>query len=198
MSAQITAAKLKNMDIKTLCEKATNVADKIDIMLGGIDWLVNSKEAKSIISFFDPEIKDNLLLLQASSRAPLRISEKIIVTIDKYLIGPKCKRMHRASRKEKGVELMSSLFEDITNVEAYENVCYIAGRTVKLLSKLMSILSTTVSNPILVASITSMTGPETIVGLRMVHSNGKELLKVTKTVNDTVCVYLKKAVTNKS
>ncbi len=190
----ILGKKFEGADIKKLCEKATEAADDVDIILGGMGWLINSPEAKNIISFFDPEIRENLDVIRATSRAPLRISEQLIVTVDKYIVGPKCKRASRSRKKEEGIEMMSSLFENITNNEAYNKVCDVATKTVSLLSKLITIIGKILNSTTLVAGISAAAGPEVIVGLKYAYTNGKTTLEFTKTVQKTICVFLRKEI----
>ena len=185
---------LKNININDICEKAVKVADDVDIMLGGVEWLIKSREAAEIISRFDPTIQENLYIMVASTVGPLRVSEELLDKLDRYIIGPRCNRKSRKSKKQEGVRLISNLFTDITNDEAYNKVCHLFEKTVKLLATLVKTLGYALSSTIITATIATSAGPEMVAGLKMAHSSGKQSLKLATTIQKTVCVFLRKEV----
>lgn len=184
--------KLQNISIDDLCNKAVKVADDVDIMLGGVEWLIKSPDAKELISFFDPAIQENLDIVVAASVGPLRISEELLDKLDRYIIGPKCNRKSRNSKKQEGVKLMSDLFTNITNNEAYNKVCYVSKTTVDLLTKLVKNLGRILGSTVLTAGITAAAGPEVVIGLNEVYKSSKQALDLSKTIQQTVCVFLRK------
>jgi len=186
--------KLMSLKFKDLCKNASEAADDVDMILGGMDWLVNDSEALKIISVLKPEIKESLDSIKSVSQPPLRNGEELIKLIDKILSSPVCKRSPRAGNKKKGVEMMRNLFEDITNEEAYNNVCYLTETLKTLLTSLISVLSKIMNSQVMKSAISSVGGPNSISKLKNGLIMTKKSLKFTESIHESICVELRRSI----
>jgi len=185
------AKKSKKLDYKDLCKNATVAADNADIILGGMRWLT-SPQAADIISTFDPKIKESLDGIRSMSVTPLRISEELTKSLDKFIEGPRCKHMARTSKKKEGINVMKKLFENMNNKKAYDSVCSITNTFEYLLSSLVDILGAILINRDFKSLIVSQGGSGALLNLKNVFNQSKKSLLFTKRINKAICVDLRK------
>lgn len=196
----IFGKKIEATDIKKLCEKGSKTLDDLDIIFGGIEWLVNSKEASTIISSLNPEIQKNMDKFKSNSKAPLRIGGDLINSIDAFLVGSPCKRMKRLSKKKEGVNMMHNLFENVTDKDSFKNVCNLIDTTETLLSTLIKVIEKILNNKTITGAAITYAGGNPV---KIFSSLDKMLISLkksftfTKQVNKVICINLKNIANSK-
>ena len=196
----IFGKKIEASDIKNLCEKGSKTVDDLDIIFGGIDWLSNSPEASTIILSLDPEIQKNIDKFKSNSKAPLRIGESLIVSIDEFLEGSPCKRMKRTSKKKEGIIMMRELFENVSNKDSFKNMCNLIDTTEKFLSTLITVIKKILDYKIITGSVIKKAGgnPEKIFSsLEKMLISLEKSFTFTKQANKIICTNLKNIANSK-
>jgi hypothetical protein len=184
------------LNLEKMCKKVIELADDIDMILGGMGWLVKDEGAKKLILEFDPKLIEQIDLVKKSSNKPLKSAESLILSIDKYLIKSQCKK-NRTRKKEKGIKMMTDLLTNVTNEEAYIQVCSLTDKITNLLSKLLSISEKILKMRPLRMMIVSNGGPDILDNLDDIQKKSKKALVITKRIHKVICITLKSTATVK-